>query len=244
MVYHIALCDDEPAQREYLEKKLSLFARARQVSFVFSRFSSAEAFLFHFRENRNTDLLFLDIEMGDMNGIELAKALREEQHTLQIVFITGYPDYVGQGYDVEALHYLLKPVSTEKLFEVCDRFLRSAEEQPRFYLFPVGKEVVRLYEKEILYGESEGHYVILHTKTEELKLRMTIPELEKRLGEGFFRPSRSFVVNLRYVTRISKTEVFLENGVSTPPGIPLGIPLGKGLFDEANRALIAFLREL
>ncbi|MBQ8324599.1 MAG: response regulator transcription factor [Clostridia bacterium] len=236
MTYRIALCDDEPAQREYLEKKLSLFARARRVQFGFAHFSSAEAFLFCFRENRNIDLLFLDIEMAEMNGIELAKELRKEQDALQIVFITGYPDYVGQGYDVEALHYLLKPVSTEKLFEVCDRFLKTAEEQPRFYLFPAGKEVVRLYEKEILYGESEGHYVILHTKTEELKLRMTVPELEKRLGEGFFRPSRSFVVNLRYVTRIAKTEMLLENGAS--------IPLGKGAFDEANRALIAFLREL
>ena len=236
MTYHIALCDDDAVQREYLEQKLSLFAEARQVEFVFTHFPSAEAFLFHYRENRNTDLLFLDIEMAKMNGIDLAKTLREEGSLLQIVFITGYPDYVGQGYDVEALHYLLKPVGIEKLFEVCHRFLKTMEEQPRFFLFSLGKEVVRLYEKEILYGESEGHYVILHTKTEDLKLRMTVPELEKALGKGFFRVSRSFVVNLRYVTRIAKTEVLLENGAS--------IPLGKGLFDEANRALIAFLREL
>ena len=76
MTYHIALCDDDAVQREYLEQKLSLFAEARQVEFVFTHFPSAEAFLFHYRENRNTDLLFLDIEMAKMNGIDLAKVWR------------------------------------------------------------------------------------------------------------------------------------------------------------------------
>ena len=76
----------------------------------------------------------------------------------------------------------------------------------------------------------------MRTKQGELKIRMTMPELEKQLGEGFFRASRSFVVNLRYVTRITKTDIVLEDGSS--------VPLGKGLFDQANTALIAFLRGL
>ena len=171
-----------------------------------------------------------------MNGIQLARKIRAENETVQLCFITGYPDYMNQGYDVNALHYLLKPVSVEKLFEVCDRFLKSTETQPRFFLFSLGKEVVRVYEKDLYYGEAQGHYMLLHTRQGELKLRTTVPELEKQLGEGFFRPSRSFLVNLRYVTRITKTEILLEQGVA--------VPLGKGMFDQANTALIAFLRNL
>ena len=236
MEYRIAVCDDQPAQLENLTKKLSLYAEARHIKFHIQTYPSAEAFLFDFSENRNFDLLFLDIEMAGMNGIQLARKIRAENETVQLCFITGYPDYMNQGYDVNALHYLLKPVSVEKLFEVCDRFLKSTETQPRFFLFSLGKEVVRVYEKELYYGEAQGHYMLLHTRQGELKLRTTVPELEKQLGEGFFRPSRSFLVNLRYVTRITKTEILLEQGVA--------VPLGKGMFDQANTALIAFLRNL
>lgn len=236
MEFHIAVCDDDPSQLENLSKKLSLYAEAHHVRFLIKTYISAEAFLFDFEENRNVDLLLLDIEMCEMNGIELAKKVRAENETIQIIFITGYPDYMNQGYDVDALHYLLKPVSTDKLFEVCDRFMKAVETQPRFFLFSVGKDVVRLYEKELFYGEAQGHYIILHTKQDELKLRTTMPELEKQLGEGFFRASRSFIVNLRYVTRITKTDIILENGTA--------VPLSKGLFDQANTALIAFLRNL
>ena len=236
MEYRIAVCDDQPAQIENLTKKLSLYAEARHIKFHIQTYPSAEAFLFDFSENRNFDLLFLDIEMAGMNGIQLARKIRAENETVQLCFITGYPDYMNQGYDVNALHYLLKPVSIEKLFEVCDRFLKSTETQPRFFLFSLGKEVVRVYEKDLYYGEAQGHYMLLHTRQGELKLRTTVPELEKQLGEGFFRPSRSFLVNLRYVTRITKTEILLEQGVA--------VPLGKGMFDQANTALIAFLRNL
>ena len=236
MEYRIAVCDDQPAQIENLTKKLSLYAEARHIKFHIQTYPSAEAFLFDFSENRNFDLLFLDIEMAGMNGIQLARKIRAENETVQLCFITGYPDYMNQGYDVNALHYLLKPVSIEKLFEVCDRFLKSTETQPRFFLFSLGKEVVRVYEKDLYYGEAQGHYMLLHTRQGELKLRTTVPELEKQLGEGFFRPGRSFLVNLRYVTRITKTEILLEQGVA--------VPLGKGMFDQANTALIAFLRNL
>ena len=236
MEYRIAVCDDEQSQLQNHTKKLSLYAEAHHVSFHIDTYPSAEAFLFAFEENRNIDLLLLDIEMAEMNGIELAKKVRADNETIQICFITGYPDYMNQGYDVEALHYLIKPVSTDKLFNVLDRFMKAIETQPRFFLFFVGKEVVRVYEKELFYGEAQGHYIVLHTKQGELKLRVTMPELEKQLGEGFFRASRSFVVNLRYVTRITKNDIVFEGGSS--------VPLGKGLFDQANTALIAFLRGL
>ncbi|MBQ3003797.1 MAG: response regulator transcription factor, partial [Clostridia bacterium] len=198
--------------------------------------SSGVAFLFAYRENRDVDILFLDIEMGQMNGIELAREIRADNETVQIVFITGYPDYIGEGYDVDALHYLLKPVDTQKLYEVCERALANLQKQPRFHLLPVGKEVVRVYEKDILYAETQGHYLRLVTKKGEHRLRMTLPELSTRLGDSFFKCSRSYLAGLLHVSRITKTSVILEDGTD--------LPLGKGLYDEINTALIRFLRGL
>ncbi len=232
----IAICDDERTQIEHLTQKLSVFAESRHKHFEIAAFPSAEAFLFAYRENRDFDILFLDIEMQGKNGLQLAREVRADNETVQIVFITGYPDYIGEGYDVDALHYLLKPVRTEKLFEVCDRALEALEKQPRFHLLPVGKEVVRVYEKDILYAETQGHYLHLHTKKGIYRLRMTLPELAVRLGDGFFKCSRSFLVGLLHVARITKTSVILENGTD--------LPLGKGQYDAINESLIRFLRGL
>lgn len=232
----IAICDDERIQTQSLTQKLSLFAETRHKHFEITAYSSAEAFLFAYRENRDIDILFLDIEMGQMNGIELARELRRDNETVQIVFITGYPDYIGEGYDVDALHYLLKPVDTQKLYEVCERAIFNLQKQPRYHLLPVGKEVVRISEKDILYAETQGHYLRLVTKKGEHRLRMTLPELSARLGDSFFKCSRSYLVGLLHVARITKASVILEDGTD--------LPLGKGLYDDINTALIRFLRGL
>lgn len=232
----IAICDDEREQIDNLKEKLTVFSEARHKYFEISVFSSAEAFLFAYRECKDYDLLFLDIEMGAMNGIELAREVRKGNDAVQIVFITGYPDFIGEGYDVDALHYLLKPVRTEKLFEVCERALDALEKQPRFFLLPVGKEIVRVYEKEILYGEAQGHYMLLKTQGGEFKLRMTLPELAERLGDGFFKCSRSFLVGLGHIVRVTKTSVALDSGAN--------LPLGKGVYDGLNTALIDYLKGL
>lgn len=98
---------------------------AKEAAVRVREFTSAENFLFHYAENKEYDILLLDIEMGDMDGISMAKKLRQDNHTIQIVFVTGYSDYIAEGYEVEALHYLLKPLKEEKLFTVLDRAARK-----------------------------------------------------------------------------------------------------------------------
>ena len=80
-----------------------------------SLFTSAEHFLFSYGREKDFDILLLDIEMGDMDGVTMAKKLRQENHAIQIIFITGYSDYIAEGYEVAALHYLMKPVREENM---------------------------------------------------------------------------------------------------------------------------------
>ena len=231
---NIAICDDEQNQIQYIKGIVSAWAETSGHFPAFAEFPSAEAFLFDYAENRNYDILLLDIEMAKMNGIDLAKKVREGNNRVQIVFITGYPDFMSEGFEVAALHYLMKPVKKEKLFSVLDRAVDNIAKSPRFLLLPMGKETLRVYAEDIRYAESDGHYILLHTGKETHRLRMTIPEIEKELGEGFFRTGRSFVVGLKYVVRITKTTVYLEDGTE--------VPLGKGLYDDMNKALIRYLR--
>ena len=232
----LVICDDDPTQIESLKAKVMQFAGERGVYTEIATFPSAEAFLFDYSENRNVDILLLDIEMGAMNGVELARELRKDNEAIQIVFITGFPDYISDGYDVAALHYLMKPVKTDKLFEVLTRAVEAVASKPHFFLLPVGKEVVRVRERDILYAEAQGHYMHLHTTSGEHKLRMTIGELSDRLGDGFFKCSRSFLVGLAHVSRITKTTVVLDDASE--------LPLAKGLHEPLGAALIQYVRTM
>ena len=111
---HIAICDDEQAEIDYLSTLVNQWASRKGVAIQLNEFPSAESFLFAY-EGQHTDILLLDIEMGGMDGVTLAKKIRLMNKEVQIIFVTGYMEYIADGYDVEALHYLLKPVSEEKL---------------------------------------------------------------------------------------------------------------------------------
>ena len=121
MVYRIAICDDSAADAVFVADLLANWARQRNAAIHTELFSSAENFLFRYAEENAFDILLLDIEMGAMDGVTMAKRLRRENDAVQIVFITGYSDYISEGYEVAALHYLMKPVKEEKLFSVLDR---------------------------------------------------------------------------------------------------------------------------
>ncbi|MCM1027978.1 MAG: LytTR family DNA-binding domain-containing protein, partial [Roseburia sp.] len=212
------------------------WAERERIPAAVRPFPSAEAFLFHYAENPDYDILLLDIEMGKINGIDLAKRIRAQNNDMQIVFITGYPDFMAEGYEVSALHYLIKPVRPEKLGEVLGRGASLKERARPFLVVSSERETIRLFFEDIYYAESEGHYMLIYTRQAQYRVRMTVSGLLEALGDGFYRCSRSFVVSLRHICRITKSEVFLENQVS--------LPLGRGQYDEINQTMIRYLRSL
>ena len=236
MTYHIAMIDDNPAEAAYARLICEDWAKTAGHILLCHEFSSAEQFLFHAEDLPAFDILLLDIEMGRMNGVDLARRVREYDSRVQMVFITGYPDFIAEGYEVSALHYLMKPVKREKLFGVLDRAASALGKQTQTVLLPVGKEFLCLPTDGIRYAESQGHYMIVYTQGGELKCRMTASELLALLGDGFARCHRSVIVGLHRVGRVTKTAVFLTDGTE--------LPLGKGLYDALNRALIVTLREM
>ena len=118
MSYRAAICDDSTTDAEFVGSILHQWAAERGIEVESERFASADAFLFRYAEDKSFDLLLLDVEMPGTDGVTLAKTVRQENEAVQIVFITGYSDYIAEGYDVAALHYLMKPLKEEKLFSV------------------------------------------------------------------------------------------------------------------------------
>lgn len=230
MDYKIAVCDDSDADRQYISRLVGQWAAGSGHTVQVDSFVSAENFLFHYADENDHDILLLDIEMGDMDGVTLAKKLRQENETVQIVFITGYSDYIAEGYEVDALHYLVKPVSEEKLSEVLDRAAAKLASEPPSVVISCEVGTVKLFESDILYVEAFAHYVELHTRSGVYRLKESITAFEERLSGDFYRAHRSYIVNLKAVERISRTGVMLAGGAE--------IPLSRGKYDDINRAFI------
>ncbi len=216
MTYRIAICEDSPADGDYVNELVCRWARQAGVMADVARFASSEQFLFRYAQDKCWDILLLDIEMGGMDGVSLARRLRKEGDPVQVVFLTGFPDFLAEGYEVSALHYLMKPIRPEKLFSVLDRavgLLGRAE--PTLVLQGAG-EALRLKISQIQYVEAFAHSVTIVTDTEPLSLRIPISQLEQRLPEQFLRCHRSYLVNLQHIAKLSKTQVTLDSGVSLP----------------------------
>lgn len=225
----VAICDDAAADRDYLQALVKRWAADRGHRVELTLYPSAESFLFRYAEDKDVQILLLDIEMGPMDGVSLARTLRKENDAVQIVFITGYSDYIADGYEVEALHYLMKPVKEEKLFAVLDRAVEKLHSNQRTLLLELPGEVVRLPVYQIRSAEVQGNYVTIHAKT-DCTVKMTLGQLEEELDDNFFRLGRSALVNLGCVARVSKTAVTLNDGTV--------LPLPRGAYERINRAII------
>lgn len=229
MKYKIAICDDSEADRQYVLHMVTSWAEGAGHMVHTDTFSSAENFWFHYAEENDYDLLLLDIEMGEMDGVTMAKQLRRTNDTVQIVFITGYSDYISEGYEVAALHYLMKPVKEEKLFAVLDRATEKLSKNEKVLNFEVSREMVRVPVYQIRYADVFGNYVTIHAM-QDITVKMTLGDLEKQLDERFYRVGRSVIVNLTQISRVTKTEIKLLDGTA--------IPLPRGAYDGINRAII------
>lgn len=223
------ICDDESVETVYLSGLVKEWAAASGQTVEIKCYASAEAFLFAYEDDKAVDILLLDIQMGGMDGVALAKQVRKENKAVQIIFATSYMEYIADGYDVEALHYLIKPVNRQKLSDILDRAVGKLAQTEQALLIQTGGQSVRLPLYEVRCLEVMHNYVTIHAN-EEFRIKKPLSVLEQELDENFFRVGRSFIVNLRYVRKVTKDMVWLEGGQC--------VPLSRGMYDKLNRAII------
>lgn len=231
----IAIIDDEIAQQDILEKYLREWAEAKKLFIEISRFEKAESFWFIWEEDKEYDLLLLDIEMGDMNGLELARKIRAEDEQLPIMFITGYDEYMQYGYDVAALHYLIKPVNKEKFFMVLDKLCEKKGQADKV-LISTSEGPKSLAADRIMYAEARGHQCILYTTSEPIIMKDSIGAFERIVSDksSFIKCHRAYIVNLQYVSMVLKADIVLDNDEK--------IPVSRNRLKRAQEAFIKYYR--
>lgn len=230
----IVLVDDEQLQLDYMQKLVQQAAASLAIQIEVHQFLSGEAFLFALEDHPNWQLAFLDIEMAELNGMEVAHIVREKAPDLELVFATAYAEYAIEGYAVQALDYLLKPISLEKVTRVLTRFLEEQPTEAIYIIVEIDGQPIRINLDDLIYAEANVGEVKLVLSDQTLLLKMSLTDFEKKLDDRFVSTHRSYLVNLQYVSRLLKTDVALNNGEM--------VPLSRRRAKEVQAAFIAYYR--
>lgn len=207
----IGICDDSADARIALRAALERALDRRKGEGTFFEFSSGEGLLRWMEKHAGElDLVFLDIEMGELDGMETARRLRSADEGLQLVFVTGYTDYVFDGYSVGALGYLMKPPQPDQLDEVLDRGLEARlRDGDKAFLCRSGETMYRIPKKSILYFASDRRQVSCVAAARTYTFYGKLDEVERAVGEGFVRVHQRYLVRSAAVDRLEGSQVFI-----------------------------------
>lgn len=175
----------------------------------------------HALKTQKIDLVFLDINLPGKSGIEFAKSLPKD---IGIIFTTANPEHALEGFELDAVDYLLKPISLERFSKAIHKYskiqktsqeteqLNQAEASRSFVFVKCERKMLKLYLDEIDYFESQGNYLLIYTETECYKTYQSITEMEEKLPEGLFcRIHRSFLITIKKVTQFNSRTVTIQN---------------------------------
>lgn len=243
MILKIAICEDDPIQRKNLERMVTGWGANGRHKIILCSYGECESFLWDWSQKMDFDLILLDIDLGPGgNGMELARRIRHKDERAAILFITGLAEYMSQGYDVRACHFLVKPLDKKQLYGALEKALTELEKKEEYLLLEEETGAERIPVSRILYGEAFSHTVVLSLAPERegegpasREARMCLGDLEKLLpGTGFFRCHRSYLVHLSHIRRIDRMQVFLDYDVS--------IPVSRGRRDGLYQAFLEYYK--
>jgi two-component system response regulator LytT len=217
-VISIGLCDDNRDNRQSLRWLLESILEEKQMEYHIFEFSSGETLMQWDQKHPNEiDLIFLDIEMGQLNGMETARQLRQRHSALQIVFVTGFSEYVFDGYRVGALGYLMKPAKRDQLEELISLFLaKVCQTAQEVYSCRDGDSWFRIPHQEILYFESERRKIHCVTQTRTYSFYGKLDEVAQELEQaGFVRIHQRYLVRIGAIRQLCGSQV--QVGETTLP---------------------------
>jgi DNA-binding LytR/AlgR family response regulator len=208
----VAVAEDEPAACRQILDYLKRYQNEHDVEFTVSTFDDGEKIVENYRPIY--DILLLDIEMKHMDGMEAARRIRKLDQGVVIVFITNASQYAINGYEVQALSYLLKPVPYFAFSHELSRSIQMVRQRiDESMLFEIGTQRTRVELKSIVYIESIRHTIIVHTSNGKISITSTLKELEEQLGaHEFFRSNSCYLVNLHHVAGVEDQDCVMDSG--------------------------------
>lgn len=206
----LAVCDDEKVFRSDLRKILGTELELCGIDYHISEFTSGEELIAGL-EKADCQILFLDIEMKGIDGVEAARRLRETKRQMEIVFVTSYADFVFQGYEVRALNYILKPYELEKIAAVLHTALEALDiEAEKYYVIDQRGGSIRVPLSSVKYFSSDRRTVHAVTTEQEYTFYEKLSDLETELPDTFVRIHNRYLVHLKYLEAVRQNTAVVD----------------------------------
>ncbi|MCD8049650.1 MAG: LytTR family DNA-binding domain-containing protein [Clostridia bacterium] len=224
---NITICDDS---REYIGIIENYIESVSKSNYECDAYESGEDLIAAYVKEGGYDVIFLDMEMKKLNGIDTANKIREIDEHVIIVFITSHTEYMRESFKCLPFRFLVKPVEIEEFNEVYGDICKKLSGRRKTFAFTENRARVILYCDDIIYCESFDHWVMIHTRDEIYKLREPLNEIYSRLDRDMFcRVHKSFVINFRYVKSLKKNDAELYHCGEL---IPISRSCKKSVLDE------------
>ncbi len=231
---HIAICDDEKYMSDKVSAMVSDFFRSKNMDIAVTQFSNGEELLSY---DRTIDILFLDIQMNGIDGMETARKLRDRKFKGFLIFITVLKEMVFQAFDVQAYDYLVKPIEEKRFKKTMERLLDSMQNASEASLLvQKGYESSIIAFENIVFCEIIDRKIYLHLASSEVvDFYERIEKLETKLDSRFFRCHRSFLINLKYLKSYKNGIAYMEGGQQ--------IPVSRLRSKEFSNVILQYMKE-
>ena len=205
----VAICDDEAFFREELRSILFSYKAERRLHIDVYQYPNGEALL---ADKKVFDIVFLDQQMPGLNGMQVARTLRSKNITCSIVFVTSYPDFVYESFEVQPYRFLRKPVNPEEITNLMNTFIKHQKLLSPITVINDSEQTV-IHAKDILYLEGDGKYCTIRTNSAVYHSSKTLAQVYEQLPQHcFYRPHKSYVVNLYCIDAFDRECATLTNG--------------------------------
>ncbi|KAF6569853.1 response regulator transcription factor [Paenibacillus polymyxa] len=236
MVIKVAICDDVPViikdiENLLLEYDSSLF----EIDIFYNPFRLIELL-----KGNTYDLFILNIEFPNLSGIEIAKTIRKNNYTCPIIFISSFKEYMEQAFKVNPFDYILKPVTKNKLYPALDRAIKYLEFDISKFMFTFNKVFYSLSFNEIIYFEKNKRRVLIHTPTDIYITLLQTRALLSKINDNFVQVHTSFIVNVKYVKKLSNNTIIAKLNDKQI----VEIPISRKFIDSARKQITMKLRDL
>ena len=218
-MFVIAVCDDNPAVCDQLEEILLQYAVQVRRNIGVEKFDSGEHLLDYILQVNAFDLIYLDIELGGISGVEVGQKIRKglNDYRTEIVFISGRDSYDRQLFDVQPLNFIPKPIQKDLVIDALNLALVRAEEKSIVFQYQKGHDLIRVPVNDIVYFESLNRQIrIAYTDRDDLYYGNLDDVMKKLFGGHFIQIHRSYYINYDHVTVFRYSEVVMSNGAVLP----------------------------
>lgn len=221
-MYKIGICDDNPIIIKILESYIKEYCLQNAIEQEIFTYTDARELIDNFTQTK-IEVLFLDIEIGKYSGIKVAKVLKKYYQEIVIIFITSYHSFVRDAFHLKIFQYLEKPITKDVLFEELDAVFNEFNSKKNTYSVRFKGEISILSSNEVMYIESCGRYVYIHTINQDYKIISKLDvEFEKLDKEKFVRIHKSTIVNINFICKIEGNNLYIKNQPNSPISISRG----------------------